>query len=72
MIFKSSGNSSRDVSLNIFPNMVFFSEDAMRRQSVRGGLTGLAQTSGRNNLLWEERFDYDLENSNLNKNQMFF
>ena len=42
-------------------DMVFFSEDAMRRQSVRGGLTGLAQTSGRNNLLWEERFDYDLE-----------
>lgn len=42
-------------------DMVFFSEDAMRRQSVRGGLTGLAQTSGRNNLLWEERFDLDLE-----------
>lgn len=42
-------------------DMVFFSEDAMRRQSVRAGLTGLAQTSGRNNMLWEERFDYDLE-----------
>ena len=42
-------------------DMVFFSDDAMCRQSVRGGLTGLAQTSGRNNLLWEERFDYDLE-----------
>lgn len=42
-------------------DMVFFSEDAMRRQSVRGGLTGLAQISGRNNMLWEERFNYDLE-----------
>lgn len=42
-------------------DMVFFSEDAMHRQTVKPGLTGLAQISGRNNLSWEERIDYDLE-----------
>lgn len=42
-------------------DMVFFTADEMRRQSVTPGLTGLAQISGRNNLDWKERFRYDLQ-----------
>lgn len=42
-------------------DMAFFSDDAMCRQSVRPGLTGLAQIKGRNNISWEEKFDFDLE-----------
>lgn len=42
-------------------DMVFFTEEEMKRQSVYPGLTGLAQISGRNNITWEEKFKYDLE-----------
>lgn len=42
-------------------DLVFFSDDAMRRQRVRPGLTGYAQVNGRNNISWDERFDLDLE-----------
>ena len=28
---------------------------------MRPGLTGLAQINGRNNLSWEERFNYDIQ-----------
>lgn len=42
-------------------DLVFFSDDAMRRQRVRPGLTGYAQVNGRNNIPWDERFDLDLE-----------
>ena len=42
-------------------DMVFFTADEMRRQSVYPGLTGLAQISGRNNITWKQKFFYDLQ-----------
>ena len=41
-------------------DMVFMTPDQRRRHSVRQGLTGLAQCSGRNNMSWEQKFEYDL------------
>ena len=40
---------------------VFFDAEIMKRQSVRPGLSGLAQVMGRNNISWENKFKYDLE-----------
>lgn len=37
-----------------------YTDEQRRRLSVRPGLTGLAQVSGRNALPWSERIDYDL------------
>jgi lipopolysaccharide/colanic/teichoic acid biosynthesis glycosyltransferase len=42
-------------------DMVFMSEEVKKRHLVRSGLTGLAQVNGRNNLTWEEKFEYDLK-----------
>ncbi len=41
-------------------DMVFMSEQQRMRHIVRPGLTGLAQCSGRNNMTWEKKFEYDL------------
>ena len=42
-------------------DMVFMTQEQRARHSIRPGLTGLAQVSGRNNITWEEKFDFDLE-----------
>lgn len=42
-------------------DMVFMTEEQRMRHTVRPGLTGLAQCSGRNNMTWEKKFEYDLE-----------
>ena len=42
-------------------DMVFMSDEVRKRHTVRQGLTGLAQINGRNNITWEQKFEYDLE-----------
>lgn len=42
-------------------DMVFMTPEQRKRHIVRQGLTGLAQVSGRNNMSWEKKFEYDLE-----------
>ncbi len=38
-----------------------YSERQKRRSEVRPGLTGLAQTNGRNSISWTKRFEYDVQ-----------
>lgn len=38
----------------------WYSNEERKRHNVRPGLTGYAQTHGRNNVLWEERFKEDV------------
>ena len=42
-------------------DMVFMTPQQRKRHTVRQGLTGLAQCSGRNNMSWEQKFAYDLQ-----------
>lgn len=42
-------------------DMVFMTDEQRKRHTIRPGLSGLAQVSGRNNISWEDKLDYDLE-----------
>lgn len=42
-------------------DFVFFDDKIMKRQTIKPGLSGLAQVKGRNNISWEEKFKYDLD-----------
>ena len=45
----------------LIKDMLFMTEEQRKRHTVRQGLTGLAQISGRNNISWEEKINYDLK-----------
>ncbi len=42
-------------------DMVFMTPEQRKRRTVRPGLSGLAQVSGRNAIKWEDKLSYDLK-----------
>lgn len=58
-------------------DMVFMTSEQRKRHNVRPGLTGYAQVNGRNNITWEQKFEYDLQYVNcgisfINDTQIVF
>lgn len=45
----------------LIKDLAFMDENVKNRHSIRGGITGLAQINGRNNITWDRKFQYDLE-----------
>ena len=45
-------------------DLVFMNQKQKKRHTVRQGMTGLAQVNGRNNITWEQKFEYDLKYAN--------
>ena len=41
-------------------DMTFMTPEQRKRHTTRPGLTGYAQVNGRNNITWEQKFEYDL------------
>ena len=45
----------------LIKDLAFMDENVKNRHCIRGGITGLAQINGRNNITWDRKFQYDLE-----------
>lgn len=45
----------------LIKDLAFMSDEQRQRHIVRPGLSGLAQVNGRNNITWEQKFEYDLQ-----------
>ena len=43
----------------LIKDLVFMNQAQRKRHVVRQGITGLAQINGRNNITWEQKFEYD-------------